>query len=85
MAEEGKIQLVNLFPGQSKGRYLGSHKPKTVVQKLHRKHTPTLTTYMANYYKILCILDKYNGAMSSIWRGKASLCHRASSTYNIEV
>lgn len=48
---KGEIQPVNLLSGQSKGKYLGSYKSKTVVQSLHREHTPTLTTHMASHYK----------------------------------
>lgn len=51
MAREGKIEPVNLLTGQSKGKYLGLYKSKTVVQSFHRKHTPTLTTHMASHYK----------------------------------
>lgn len=84
IAKERKTQPVNLLTGQSKKkkRYLGSYEPKTMVQSLHRKHIPKLTTHMASHCKILCIPDKYNLGMSHIQMERTRLCQRASSTYH---
>lgn len=80
MAKEGKIEPVNLLTGQSKGKYLGLYKSKTVVQSFHRNtHPHSPHTWPVSTKER--IPDKYNLQMSYIEMERTRLYQRASSIY----